>query len=427
MRFEQVSVPEIYKTSADFRFFLRWFAAALEQIKFDTENLLDLYDPERCPTKLLWMLGDTMGYKYDDRLCPAFNRAVLLYFMSMIRNKGSKDGLVLAAEVNLKQFDIDAVAGTGYENSAGAWVEPNDMLYERLDDTSIPVNSAYVTPHVEEGYIDVVYFSSQIPVDACTEYVRPLGMYMFSSAGVRFDARTKVSVDARLTDTEAIGMSLGPTHVGHYRRDDYARLQRVRGDEVSGPIVSEALADVRHPVWYRNSKAEDIVNGDGSYESGTNKDIDPGYRALYSLQLSNNDHIVRGLLKDPETGESITPREIFSLGSGPHDVSVRYVSNYLEQEREAYKSDYKLHEGYSTGSVITKPWNLRYDKDAETDLGEDVYTLDPNRQSTIISPKPAVNPIMAAMGDAISLRDNGEETNESYSSNTPGGRPVIDQ
>ena len=161
MNISEVSVPEIYETSSDFRLFIRWFSAALSKIQHDTENLPDIYDPLKCPDWLLWMLCDTMGFKYDDRLPTAFNRLVLVYFMSMIRNRGSKDGVTLAAEVNLAQFNVLEYG------------KEKDILYNRLEDTSIPVNAAYVTPHTAEGYIDVVYFSSKEPVDACIEYVRP--------------------------------------------------------------------------------------------------------------------------------------------------------------------------------------------------------------------------------------------------------------
>ena len=74
MKFEDISVPDIYKQSQDFRFFLHWFNLSLSAIKYDTENLLDLYDCLKCPENLLWMLADTIGYKYDDRVCAALNR-----------------------------------------------------------------------------------------------------------------------------------------------------------------------------------------------------------------------------------------------------------------------------------------------------------------------------------------------------------------
>lgn len=368
MNFEDIKVPEVYKReSADFRFFLEWIKICLTHVKYDIEEFFDLYDPLRCKKELLWMLADTMGFKYDDRLPHSYNRLVLLYFLSMIRNKGSKDGVTLAAEVNLSQFNI---LDYGKEN---------EILYDRLEDTSIPINSVYVTPHVAEGYIDVVYFSEEKPIDACIEYVRPLGMYLFQHAGVRFDTRTRISVDARLTDMENVGMSIGPTHVGHYSREDYARMQKMQ--EASSSVDTSHR---REPVWYRNSTAEGEPNAE----------INPGYRSLYSLQLANNEHIVRSLLKDP----------IFSIGYGPDDVNVTYPDDYVLPpyiDRPINRPQ----------QPANKAWNLRLDRELEKSITADVYTIDDDRSESIMKPRPAVNPPMLKLGDSISLNSQNTRYN----------------
>lgn len=377
MRISDVSVPEIYKKSADFRFFLTWFEDCLSRIKYDTENIHDLYDPQRCPSQLVWMLADTMGFKFDDRLPTAFNRLVLIYFMSMIRYKGSKNGVTLAAEVNLAQFNI---------NEYG---KEKDILYDRLEDTSIPVNSVYVTPHTADGYIDVVYFSSEKPVDACIEYVRPLGMYCFQHAGVRVDSKTKVSVDARLTNTNDLHVSIGPTRVGNYSREDYARLQKSRQEISDNGKMTKDTINYEHNrqyVYRRNSDAE------GQPDAR----ISPGYRSLYSLQLCNNTHIVKSLIPVKDVGDSdaTTPTEereqIFSLGYGPQDVSTHYPDSYLKEK------DYP-------------EYNLRYDRKAEYDITTDVYSVESGRTGDILTPRPAVNPIMTKVGDAISLNATNTE------------------
>ncbi len=352
MKFSDIPLPEIYKDSADFRFFVDWISTVFSKVKYDTDNIMDLLDPERCPAELLWLLADTMGFKYDDRLPVAFNRLVLLYFISMIYSRGCKNGMMLAAEVNLAQFNIKK------------YIEENSVLEDRLEDTSIPVNSAYVTPHVHEGYIDVVYFSEEQPIDACIEYVRPLGMYCFQHAGVRVDARTKVSVDARLTNYDNIGMSIGPTHVGHYRRFDYASLQQMVDDQ-----GIRHLQD-RDPVYYRNSK----------FEGRTDPIVDPGYRTLFSLQLCNNEHIVRSLV--PETSEIVDP--FFSVGLGPKQIDIYYPDNYLKNPDNPM-------------------YNLRYDRQLEESITPDIYTADADRTHDIMNPRPAVNPAMFALGDAISM------------------------
>lgn len=340
-----------------------------------------------------------MGFKYDDRLSTAYNRLVLLYFMSMIYNRGSKDGVTLSAEVNLAQFPILKKAEDDGDGS---------IYYNRLEDTSIPVNSASVTPHPADGYIDIVYFSTKVPKDVCIEYTRPIGMFAFQHAGVRLDARTKITVDARLTDDQDVGMSddFGPTFIGHYRREDYARLQKSINDKIDE-------SHVRNPIWKRNSDYEDITYGDGSYKSGADNNAikyhmlvdqdgkcmydsldrqnilksktfknNAGYRSLYSLQLSNNEHIVKSLAPS-----------IFSLGFGPDDVSVKYPDNYLNNP---------------TKLDTESSWNLRYDlaTDEKYTVKKsnecDVSTIDDGRSSDILNPRPAISPPMFKIGDALS-------------------------
>lgn len=349
MRIEDVNVPDCYTDSADFRFFLKWFRYCLEKTKFDTENLVDLYDPLRCPEWLLWLLGATVGYKFDTRLTSAYCRLVLLYFMSMIKLKGSKDGVTLAAEVNLDQFNILAYG------------QEKDILNNRLEDTSIPVNSVYVTPYVDKGYFDVVYFSTEKPIDACIEYVRPLGMYCFQHAGVRMDAKTEISVDARLTNTNELSISIGPTRVGHYSREDYARMQKMSNEEERNPNVD----NTRKNAWYSNSDVQE-------------QDIYAGLRTMYSLQVSNNDHMFRSLMP-----------EIFDLGYEPQDDS--------QEAQDRMNTSDKFLDNYDN----PKWYNLRYDMETDQFMTPDLKTIDDIKSAT--TSKPRVNPVMTTLGDAMTL------------------------
>ena len=354
MDMKRIPVPQVYKDSQDFRFFMDWFATALSKIQYDISSMPDLYDPLRIRDDLLWMLADTMGYKLDDRLPIAFNRLVLIYFMSMIYNRGSRDGVALAASVNLAQFAIQ-------QNAL-----EDDVYYNRLEDPSIPVNAVYVNTNVEAGYIDVVYFSESEPLDACIEYVRPLGMFCFQHSGVRVDTDMKISIDARLTDMKDIGMSFGPAQVGRYRREDYARMQKT----ITPTENDESFK--RNPVYYRNSIAE----------GETNPNINPGYRALYSLQLSNNDNIVKSLVPI-----------IFGLGYRPQPSEVMpwFPDDYLTNSK-----------------LDPKSWNLRYDlttDEENTPQGDseyDVSTIENAHYSGAPNPVPRVNPIMSELGDAMS-------------------------
>ena len=396
MRLKNIPAPEIYMSSADFRKFLEWFDTALEKTNYDTENMADLYDPLRCPEDLLWVLADTMGYKFDNRLPVAFNRLVLLYFMSMIYNRGSRNGMILAAETNLAQFGILADG------------EQTPERYNRLENTAVPTNSVSVIAHTAEGYIDVVYFSDRVPQDACIEYVRPLGMFAFQRAGVRFDSKTKISIDAELTNLQNANMDFGPTQVGHYRRSDYASLQKMKKMEpyswddeesryYSSPVElnNEPAPEggKRYPVWSRNPAYEKYAYGTEENPEGTQPEnrVNPGYRALQSLQLANNEHVVASLLPP-----------IFTLGYGPLTVGVEYPDNYYLEEPgpDAYNLRYDIQEDHA---------HTRRGSD-----GYDIETIDESRspnpdQPGKPTPMPAVNPIMAQLGDGISLNSTNTE------------------
>lgn len=389
MRFQDIPVPEVYKEESwDFRFFLKWIWTCLTKIKYDTEHMYDIYDPLKCPQKLLWMLGETVGWKYDDRLPACFNRLVLLNFAKMMRLKGSISGVTFAAEVNLAQFNLISY-GAGYEDENGDIVEGKDILYDRLEDTTVPVNSVYVSPYTENGFIDVVYFSSEKPIDACIEYVRPLGLYLFQHSGVRMDSRTQISIDARLTHTSEYWESLGPTHVGHYTRHDYASMQEVydfpEDQDFSANALKVSTDQKRFDVWYRNP----------TYEGKKDTRIDPGYRALYSLQLCNNEHVVKALI-DPH----------FSLGYGPQSEGETYSDEpyYIKPEGVTVINP----KSYLRPPYKDKPpYNLRYDREQELSITEDVWTLNEESEDvgTSTNPNPAVNPIMKTVGDAIAIND----------------------
>lgn len=351
MQIKDIPVPECYKESADFRFFLKWFDYALSKLQYDTTNLMDLYDPLRCPKDLLWMLGNTMGYQYDDRLCAAFNRFAMLFFMSMIRYKGSKTGVTIAAEVNLKQKDINAYG------------EEHQINYDRLEDTSIPSNSVFVESNVEEGYINVVYFTDEKPIDSCIEYVRPLGMYCFQQAGVRIDSTTRISIDARLANANDILGSIGTTRVGRYTRNDYARLQKMTNE----PDQVNNQDDTRAKAWRRSSTAE------------TDRTLNAGYRAMNSLQLANNEHIVKSLFSQP----------IFSLGYGPTIDTMT--------DTDVRDPQYNLRYNRSVDLQTQRPV-----PDGETRTYLPVDTLDTTKAQHYNNPRPRVDEIQTKkIGDTL--------------------------
>ena len=67
-------------------------------------------------------------------------------------------------------------------------------------------------------------------------------------------------------------------------------------------------------------------------------------------------------------------------------------------------------------------WNLQYDKQGEAALGNDVYTVEPDRTENILNPRPAVNPVMTKVGDSVSLAND----NSKYYMNENGVEVVKD-
>ena len=153
----------------------------------------------------------------------------------------------------------------------------------------------------------------------------------------------------------------------------------------------------RQPVYYRNSTAE----------GQPDDSINPGYRALYSLQLCNNNHITKSLFTEP----------IFSIGYGPEDVGVTYPDDYLVPPYVDRPSGRATRPDYMA-------WNLRLNRDLEEEITEDVYTNDADRTESIMKPRPAVNPPMLRVGDAISM--NTQNTQYLMSTDDEGHTEIKD-
>ena len=135
--------------------------------------------------------------------------------------------------------------------------------------------------------------------------------------------------------------------------------------------------DRRKPIYYRNS----------NYEGQPTEELDPGYRALYSLQLCNNENIVESFGLIPIKHGDI----MFSIGYGAQSDSDTYKDDYL---KNVYNDSYA-----NKSEVKGKPYNLRYDKAEEENYGDDIYTVEST--SEVTKPVPAVNPVMSKIGDAI--------------------------
>ena len=60
-------------------------------------------------------------------------------------------------------------------------------------------------------------------------------------------------------------------------------------------------------------------------------------------------------------------------------------------------------------------WNLLYDRVVEESVSRDITTIDIGSTANRTHPKPAVNPIMTQIGDALSMNSQ----NSDYANRTP--------
>ena len=171
---------------------------------------------------------------------------------------------------------------------------------------------------------------------------------------------------------------VGPTRVGHYSREDYARLQKMKNEDRQ--ILNSKAT--RKPVYSRNSMVEEEPT------------VNAGYRALNSLQMANNEHIVNSLFSKP----------IFHQGYGPtvdtmEDVNVNNPKYNLIYNRTI---DLQSYGKAKYSGIDSNPEWVPNGQEILDDIKHlPVDTLDTKRTSTTTNPKPKVNGIMTEVGQRI--------------------------
>lgn len=150
-------VPEVYRSSRDFRVFLNLLDLTLDDIKYDIDNWLTLYSPMKCPVKFLPYLADMIGYKYNTQLSVTENRIIMTRFVQMIKNKGSDVGIRMAAALSLNAQLASDPESKEYQEAV------NQLQYlETYFDK-------------EKGEIIIYYPKELKKVRDLLHYVRPVG------------------------------------------------------------------------------------------------------------------------------------------------------------------------------------------------------------------------------------------------------------
>lgn len=89
-------VPEAYQESRDYQVLLKLLDLVIVAAKSDSDNFINLINPDKCPDNMLPYLASYVGYKYDYNESYSANRIIIKYYNQLIRNRGNKVGILLA-------------------------------------------------------------------------------------------------------------------------------------------------------------------------------------------------------------------------------------------------------------------------------------------------------------------------------------------
>lgn len=89
-------VPQSYQDSRDYQVLLKLLDLVIVASKSDSDNFINLINPDKCPDKMLPYLASYVGYNYDYNETYDSNRVIIKYFNQLIRNRGNRVGILLA-------------------------------------------------------------------------------------------------------------------------------------------------------------------------------------------------------------------------------------------------------------------------------------------------------------------------------------------
>ena len=98
-------VPYFYRNSRDYQAILALFDLIINVTKINIDTLLDNLDPYKCNYKLLELLASFVGYDYDYKESYDANRLIISNYINMIRNRGNKTGIAMAAALSFNAKD----------------------------------------------------------------------------------------------------------------------------------------------------------------------------------------------------------------------------------------------------------------------------------------------------------------------------------
>ena len=215
-------IPEVYAQSMDMRTICRIIDIEMDLLSYYTNHILDCYSPEHCQEHLLPHLAEHIGFDYNERKTPMYNRVVLKHFVrNLIRYRGSRAGIANAAAIDVRYRQVHSAQRLNPQT--GVWeADPQaGTLVPMVYNEGVAVDKTWIDTDHANGIIYLFIISPgyfpPIPNNASEElkeelskermrrlldlshlqeYVRPAGMYLLPMVAEKVDARSDLTVKA---------------------------------------------------------------------------------------------------------------------------------------------------------------------------------------------------------------------------------------
>lgn len=133
----EYNVPDVYVNgSRDFQLFCKLYNLCINASKYDVDSLINIVDTELCRETVLQNLSSRIGYISDYELDSDDLRYLLRAFPIIIKNKGTKLGIIQAVNTFLKLSGVIANIDVSITNNKSG--SENDSYIIRILITSDP-------------------------------------------------------------------------------------------------------------------------------------------------------------------------------------------------------------------------------------------------------------------------------------------------
>ena len=255
----QDNVPDVYaRKSRDFQLLCNTFDAVFNGVKNDIDGIVDAADTRLCSEQLLPLLQTKLGFFTRKHLTTSELRTVLQAFKYVVRDKGSRVGILAAIEVFLKVVKASSKSKVTLVNN---FLSANGYIgKEGFGDTYI------VEISIEQSLVDTTLLTELLRYVLPTGYQLKYSFYSSLQAITQIQHRDTVHiVFVNVSDNDGVKLTMSNDPAYKYRNvngvsttsiwtvkstgfiidwDTTAAPLTIVGDDTSAEIISHGTTKV---------------------------------------------------------------------------------------------------------------------------------------------------------------------------------------